>query len=228
MSVESEPPSGNPFIDESILLGPSDPYAPPVRTAEEWAQGDELGYLETECMYQLAQQQLQAEGYQEDHRKLALLMAQSLSNDQIAIELKLSPSNFRKTVRHLYAYSNLPLYHNLKPVGMAHYVVATGMRQLILHSLIQLSPEDSRDKLLDQSGSVLTQRLMHRAETFNLSLIETKVALLAIKGVSLGLSGEYLGIAPSSVTAHITEIFKRVDCDNRMDLMHRMYGTVQS
>lgn len=229
MSTESEPPSGNPFIDESMLLGPSEPYVPPIRTIEEWTKGgDELGYLETEFMYQLAEQQLQEQGYQERQRKIAILIARSLNRAQIATELGLSPGTLKKAVPHLYAYSNLPLYDNLERVGMAHYVVATGMRQLILHSLVQLSPDSPQKELFDQSGQTLLQRLIHRAEAFNLSLRETEVALLAIEGTSGELAGEYLGIAPGTVTSHITAIFKSVGCDNRMDLIQRMYGTAQS
>ncbi len=219
--------SNHSFIDELALSSPADPYEPPIRTAEEWIRGEELGYLEQEVMYKYAEEQLEEQGYPERQRKIAVFIARSFDNSAIATALDLAKGTAENAVQRLYGFSNLSLNPNLARLGIAHDVVRIGMGQLIVHSLNRLPLDSTRPKLPIQPEQFLKRRLTNRATLLNLSERETEVTLLVIKGLSLDEMSQRLGIVPRSIGTHLTHIYHKARSDsNRIALMHRLYGTM--
>jgi hypothetical protein len=149
-NVELPPPSwAAPIMDVASLACPSDP--PPIRTAEKWIHGDALWHPERELMYELAEQQLIERGYNERQRNIAVLIARCFSNEQITDELNISPSSVTYTINALYSDT----FHHPTRTAVANQVVWLGMRQLVVRSLTELSPDSSPDELFDQSWRLL-------------------------------------------------------------------------
>jgi DNA-binding CsgD family transcriptional regulator len=60
---------------------------------------------------------------------------------------------------------------------------------------------------------------------FGLSPKETEISLLAIEGLTDEAIGKQTGMAAKSVVNHVKPAFSKTGSSDRIELLHRLYGT---
>lgn len=202
------------------MLSPSDPYEPPIRTPEEWICGDDLWYPERIVMYGLAKQQLQKKGRTDQQSEVAVAIAQSFNSGQIGAALGLSPQSAAYLIRDMYGNN---LRHPFR-AAVANHVVWTGMRQLILRSLHELSPNNASEELYIRSGRILSQRFQNRVESFRLTVREIEISCMLLNGLTKEAISKRTQLSTETIGQYMNGAYSKATCNNRVQFVHRLYG----
>ncbi len=223
MSHNSElPPPGlfDPIMDEASLACRRDSYTLPVRTPEEWIHGDDLWYPEREIMYGMAKQKLRQQGYDREQSDIALLVTQDVNNQRLGRILGVDKSIVTGVIEGMFADK---LRHPTK-AAITNHVVRTGLRQLVLRSLVKRAPHATLHEQRKEAWRLLDERIKNRIHSFGFTTGETKISLLILDGLSNDAIGKQVHAATDTISQYVVGINVKADCHSRNQFIHRMYG----